>query len=300
MTTHGIVLLDKPLGMSSNSATQRVRRLLSAKSAGHIGSLDPLASGMLPICINEATKVISEILPGRKHYRFTVTLGARTATGDAEGEVAERLPVPPLVAADVGAALAKFVGVQLQVPPMYSALKRAGEPLYKLARRGETVERAAREIVIHEATLLALTSQTIECDLLCGKGTYVRVFAEDLARMLGTCGFVSALRRISVAPFELCVMQTLDSLESGATLNLLAPDAALPQLVAVQLDAEATRRLRLGQDVAWSQRLASHEVAGASLVAGDSLRIYDADRVFLGLGRASAAGRVQPRRLLIL
>ena len=173
MTTHGIVLLDKPLGMSSNSATQRVRRLLSAKSAGHIGSLDPLASGMLPICLNEATKVISEILPGRKHYRFTVTLGARTATGDAEGEVVERSPVPPLDAAGVSAALAKLVGVQQQVPPMYSALKRAGEPLYKIARRGETVERAAREIVIHQAKLLALAPQTIECDLLCGKGTYV-------------------------------------------------------------------------------------------------------------------------------
>ena len=300
MTTHGIVLLDKPLGMSSNSATQRVRRLLAAKSAGHIGSLDPLASGMLPICLNEATKVISEILPGRKHYRFTVTLGARTATGDAEGEVVERSPVPPLDAAGVSAALAKFVGVHQQVPPMYSALKRAGEPLYRIARRGETVERAAREIVIHQAKLLALAPQTIECDLLCGKGTYVRVLAEDLARALGTCGFVSVLRRISVAPFERCAMQTLDSLESGAVLNLMAPDAALPQLAAVQLDAEATRRLRLGQDVAYSQQGAAFEGAGATLALGDSLRIYDADRVFLGLGRASAAGRVQPRRLLIL
>src|SRR5580700_1526548 len=192
----GIVLLDKPLGLSSNAALQRVRTLFSRIKAGHVGSLDPLASGMLPICLGEATKIAGEILAHRKCYRFTVSLGIATATGDAEGAVTASAPVPALTAAQVQQGLAGFRGAQLQVPPMYSALKRDGQPLYKLARAGVTVARAPRDIELFELTLTALEPAALTCEVLCSKGTYIRVLAEDLARALGTCGHVTALRRL--------------------------------------------------------------------------------------------------------
>ncbi|HEY0768130.1 MAG TPA: tRNA pseudouridine(55) synthase TruB, partial [Steroidobacteraceae bacterium] len=184
----GILLLDKPRGLSSNAALQRVRSLLSRAKAGHVGSLDPLATGMLPICVGEATKIAGEILAGRKCYRFTVGLGARTASGDVEGAVTATAPVPRFARASVEAVLARFRGSQTQIPPMYSALKRAGQPLYKLARAGVTVARAARDIELFELALIALGPASLELEALCSKGTYIRVLAEDLAVALGTCG----------------------------------------------------------------------------------------------------------------
>lgn len=286
----GLLLLDKPLGLSSNAALQRVRRLLGARRAGHVGSLDPLASGMLPICLDEATKIAGEILTARKRYRFACALGARTATGDAEGEVLERAPVPPLERAAVLAVLERFRGPQLQVPPMYSALKRAGQPLYRLARAGIEVERAARSIEIDELRLVELAADSLELDVLCSKGTYVRVLAEDIARALGTCGHVSALRRLYVEPFEHEPMETLESIEAaraaGRLPRLLGADVALGHLPAVHLDAGAAARVRHGQ-----------AVPTAAKGLSGSVRLYDADGAFMGLGLAEPDGRVRPRRL---
>src|SRR5690242_11534227 len=177
----GILLLDKPLGLSSNGALQRVKRLLRAEKAGHVGSLDPLATGMLPICLGEATKIAGEILSGRKRYRFTVALGHRTATGDLEGAIVETLPVPTFDRAKLETILGTFVGRQKQVPPMYSAIKRDGQPLYKLARAGVEVERAPREIEIFELRLGAFDGVSVQLEASCSKGTYIRTLAEDIS-----------------------------------------------------------------------------------------------------------------------
>src|SRR3954466_10289693 len=187
----GILLLDKPRGLTSNGALQRVRKAFGAKSAGHVGTLDPMATGMLPLCLDEATKVIAEVESGGKCYEFTVELGARTDTGDAEGQVVERSAVPALDVPRVEAALAGFRGMQKQVPPMYSALKRAGRPLYELARQGIEVERSARTIEIRRLELLALRHTAIDLICECAKGTYIRVLGEDIARSLGTVGYLT-------------------------------------------------------------------------------------------------------------
>src|SRR6185436_2182512 len=182
----GILLLDKPRGLTSNGALQRVRRAYGANSAGHVGTLDPMATGMLPVCLDEATKVIAEIESGAKCYEFTVELGARTDTGDADGEVVERCAVPALDSTRVSTVLAGFLGVQQQVPPMYSALKREGRPLYELARRGVEVERAPRSIEIRRLELVELRPGSLDLVCECAKGTYIRVLGEDIARALGT------------------------------------------------------------------------------------------------------------------
>ena len=306
----GILLLDKPLGLSSTAAGLRVRRLLGAAKAGHVGSLDPLASGMLPICLGEATKVAGEILEGRKVYRFTVALGARTATGDTEGDVVERVAVSALTTAQVEAEMGRFLGESLQVPPMFSAIKQGGQPLYKLARAGEEVVREPRRIHIDRLELIGLETvaglpSALDCRVVCGKGTYVRVLAEDLARALGTVGHVSALRREQVEPFGMERLVTMAEVEASAEagraaglsaeatalrppLPLLGAFEALPQLLAVELDAEDTRRLLHGQAVT---------VPGVSQ-PGQRVRLREAGGAFLGLGEVVAVGRVVPKRLV--
>ena len=306
----GILLLDKPLGLSSTAAGLRVRRLLGAAKAGHVGSLDPLASGMLPICLGEATKVAGEILEGRKVYRFTVALGARTATGDTEGDVVERAAVSALTTAQVEAEMGRFLGESLQVPPMFSAIKQGGQPLYKLARAGKEVVREPRPIHIDRLELIGLETvaglpSALDCRVVCGKGTYVRVLAEDLARALGTVGHVSALRREQVEPFGMERLVTMAEVEASAEagraaglsaeatalrppLPLLGAFEALPQLLAVELDAEDTRRLLHGQAVT---------VPGVSQ-PGQRVRLREAGGAFLGLGEVVAVGRVAPKRLV--
>jgi tRNA pseudouridine55 synthase len=288
---NGILLLDKPRGLSSNAALQRVRRLMGADKAGHVGSLDPLATGMLPICLGEATKVAGDITAARKRYQFTIVLGSRTATGDLEGEVVEQAPVPSLTTAEVQLALEDFRGNGSQVPPMFSALKRDGQPLYKLARAGVTVERAARSIEISELSLLQLAPGELELVALCSKGTYIRVLAEDIARRLGTCGHVSALRRLYVEPFEHAPMLTLAEVEAACTNGtppvMIAPDEALPGMPSVHLPAELAQRLAHGQAV----------VAGGT--APGKVRLYDPRGRFMGLGEADEQGQVRPRRLFV-
>ena len=286
----GILLLDKPRGLSSNAALQRVRTLFGREKAGHVGSLDPLATGMLPICLGEATKVAADIVAGRKCYRFTVTLGARTTTGDAEGTVSERAAIPRLERSRIETVLARFLGPGQQIPPMYSALKRAGQPLYRLARAGVTVERPPRAIEVSQLRLRALGAETLELEVLCSKGTYVRVLAEDIAAALDTLGYVSVLRREYVEPFEGETLHTLESLAEtragGGEPTLLPIDRPLGHLPAVHLDPEAARRVRHGQ-----------AVSVADAPQGTRVRLYGAEG-FLGIGASDAEGSVRPRRLL--
>jgi tRNA pseudouridine55 synthase len=293
----GILLLDKPHGLSSNAALQRVRRLLGGVKAGHAGSLDPLATGMLPICIGEATKIVGDIVAGAKRYRFTVTLGRRTASGDAEGEVTATAAVPALTRAAVAAVLRGFLGPQTQVPPMHSAIKQGGAPLYRLARAGRTVERAPRAIEIHALELLELAGESLELEARCSKGTYIRVLAEDIAARLGTLGFVSALRRLSVEPFGDEPMRTLESLEEecarGGQLALLPADLPLQHLAKVALPEASVARLLQGQAVAGGPETVAVTADGTARV-----RLYDAAGCFLGVGIADGSGTVRPKRLL--
>lgn len=290
----GVLLLDKPLGMSSTAAGQRVRRLLRIDKVGHVGSLDPLASGMLPLCLGEATKLAGEILEGDKVYRFTVSLGAATSTGDREGEIIETQPVPTLDAAQIERVLKTFVGESLQVPPMYSAIKQDGQPLYRLARAGKTVERQPRPIRIERLELVAQPEpHTLDCRVTCGKGTYVRVLAEDIARQLGTVGHVSLLRRERVAPFEPAQMVDLATVEEcarqGVPLTLVGLSEAVAHLPLVRLDESGARRIGQGQEVV---------VSGLAFPMDQILRLEDASARFLGLGRVAGVGRIAAKRLV--
>ncbi len=286
----GVLLLDKPLGLSSNAALQRVRTLAGRIKGGHVGSLDPLASGMLPICLGEATKVAGDILSLRKCYQFTVSLGTATATGDAEGEVTARAPVPALDREALDRALAPFRGTSSQVPPMYSALKQGGQPLYRLARAGIEVPRVAREIRIDRLELLDFAAGSLSLEVLCSKGTYVRVLAEDIARALQTVGHVTRLRRLYAEPFQGLGMHTLESLTAaagrGEPLPLLPLDAPLAHLPAQSLSAAERDRLLHGQRLPWPQ-----------VPEAPRVRLYGPDREFLGLGSVEG-GELRPQRLL--
>jgi tRNA pseudouridine55 synthase len=289
----GIILLDKPRGLTSNGALQRVRKAFGAKSAGHVGTLDPMATGMLPLCLDEATKVIAEIEAGAKAYDFTVQLGARTDTGDAEGQVVETLPVPALEAAALAAVLPRFRGPQQQVPPMYSALTRDGRPLYELARQGVEVERAARDIDILRLELLEAGPDTLRLACECTKGTYIRVLGEDIARALGTCGHLTSLRRTWVAPFREMPMVTLEATLAGAKdrENLLPADQALQAMPQARLTDEQVAVLRNGQAVCSQSQ--------PEALVGRRVRLYGPGGQFLGLAEALPGGWLQPRRLLL-
>lgn len=211
---HGVFLLNKPLGISSNAALQKVRWLLRAEKAGHTGALDPLASGLLPICFGEATKFSHFLLDSTKRYQTTVQLGHSTTTGDVEGEVLHQQAVPALTEETIQQVLNQFVGEIQQIPPMYSALKKQGRPLYELARKGIEVEREARPITIEAIQLLSFTESSITLDVTCSKGTYIRVLGEDIAKALGTYGHLTYLHRIQTGHFELIPSYTIEYLES--------------------------------------------------------------------------------------
>jgi tRNA pseudouridine55 synthase len=290
----GILLLDKPEGLTSNAALQRVRRAYRARKAGHTGSLDPLASGLLPICFGQATKASGLLLDADKTYDVTIALGERTATGDSEGEVVERAPVPAMDAASVRRAAAGLVGEQEQVPPMYSALKHGGQRLYRLARQGVEVERAPRRVTIHELRLLDLDGPRLRLEVRCSKGTYVRTLAEDLARALGTVGHVASLRRLALGPFDGRQMSTLAEVEalsaSVADLDalLLPPDAGLATMPAVQLGVAEEALVLQGQAVF------------AAGPGGSKVRMYGPGGRFLGVGRMTAEGRrLAPDRIMV-
>jgi tRNA pseudouridine55 synthase len=287
---NGILLLDKPLGVSSAGAVARVKRLFNAKKAGHTGSLDPLASGMLPICFGEATKFGSMMLDADKTYRVTVRLGERTPSADRESEVVERRELPDFSTADMERALAAFPREYAQVPPMHSAIKQGGRPLYEYARAGITRERAARSILIHDMQLLSWSAPDLSFDVRCTKGAYIRVLAEDLAAQLGTFGHLVGLRRIGVVPFSAepqWTFEALDAMSLGERQALLLPvDAALTDWRRFDLPPGGLNAFRQGQTLAIPEDLPGN------------VRIYAAGMGFVGLGAIEPAGRLVPLRLI--
>lgn len=291
---NGVLLLDKPPGMTSNAALQTVKRLYQAAKAGHTGSLDPLADGLLPICFGEATKISGFLLNADKAYRFRCRLGVITNTGDAEGEVLERRPVPVLDRAGVERVLARFTGEIEQLPPMYSALKHQGQRLYVLARQGREVERQPRTVTIHELWLLNLEPGVLECEVRCSKGTYIRTLAENIGTALGCGASIETLRRTSVAPYEgydmlpLAEIRQLAEQGTAALDALLLPvDTAIGDWPRVQVDATCARYLSSGQPVLVPR------------VPRDGwVRLYQDSAGFFGVGEILDDGRVALRRLV--
>ncbi len=287
---NGVLLLDKPAGITSHTAVQKVRRLYGAAKAGHTGTLDPLATGLLPVCLGEATKFSHLLLEADKGYLASIRLDLTTSTGDLEGKVTARFPVN-VTREEVEAVLKDFTGDILQTPPMYSAIKHQGQPLYKLARAGHELPRVPRRIFIRSLALVALDGNELSVRVHCSKGTYVRVLAEDIGRKLGCGGSLSALRREAVGGFSLhsgaVTLEQLEPLTPGNRDSLLLPaDALVASLPRFDLDAGETRRLSQGQPV---------ERGGA---ATEGLaRIYGPDREFLGVAEVTGPGRIVPKRL---
>lgn len=294
----GIVLLDKPAGASSTHALQKARRLMLAAKGGHAGTLDPMATGMLPLCFGQATKACGQLLGSSKAYRARLTLGAATDTGDADGTVVRECPRPAFDRATVEAVLAGFVGPRDQRPPMYSALKRDGRPLYELARQGIDVERQPRRIIILALRLLGADAQEIEFEVECTKGTYVRVLGEEIAAALGTCGHLGALRRLWIEPFGKDRLVTMDEVERWAGQGeppteppewLLPVDAAFRDRPRLDLDARQTQALRQGRVLA----------APGGAVPSPGVRAYGPDGQFLGLVEVGADGTARVERLFV-
>jgi tRNA pseudouridine55 synthase len=292
LNVHGIILLDKRLGVSSNKALQEVRRLFNANKAGHTGSLDPLATGLLPLCFGEATKVSALMLDDDKRYQVTMKLGLMTDTGDAEGQVIETKPVPELSIEQIQCCLAKFMGLQAQVPPMYSALKLNGKKLYELAREGITVERAPRQITIYELHLLDATFDTLTLDVACSKGTYIRSLAEDIGHDLGCGATVTALRRTQAGQFLLANAKTIEQLSTltydELQANLMACDKPLEKLPALHLSEQQAKAISYGQDIDIESQKSESDY-----------RLY-ADGLFLGLGEYGINGKLHPKKLFNL
>jgi len=294
---HGIILLDKPAGITSNDALQRIKRLYRAARAGHTGSLDKPATGMLPLCLGEATKFSSYLLNADKTYVSVAKLGVVTSTADAEGEILETRQVPEFNQRQLEKVIAQFVGDIEQVPPMYSALKVDGQRLYELAYQGLVVERKSRPVTIHKIDLLHFDEDLLEIQVHCSKGTYIRTLIEDIGQVLGCGAHVRSLRRLSTAPFnepQMVSMETIENLskqgeEADAALDqLLVPvDSALEHLAEVNLTEEMAYQLCLGQAVSVPQ------AATEGLV-----RIYDHQRAFIGIATILDDGRVAPKRLL--
>jgi tRNA pseudouridine55 synthase len=291
---NGVLLLDKPAGLTSNQALQQAKRLFAANKAGHTGSLDPIATGLLPLCFGEATKISQFLLDADKRYRTTLRLGQRTSTGDLEGEVVSERPVD-VSDRDVERALAGFRGPILQVPPMHSAIKRQGQPLYKLARKGVELELEPRPVTVYALTLVAYDAAagTLELDLDCSRGFYVRSLARDLGEALGCGAHVATLRRIGVGGFDVADAVTLAALEQEpgddpARLDryLVEPDRGIDHLPGVQLSPDAAYYLCQGQPV-----------RAADAPREGWVRLYGEQSRFLGVGQMLDDGRVAPKRL---
>ena len=292
----GILVLDKPQGISSNDAVQAVKRLYGAQKVGHTGSLDPLATGVLPLCFGEATKFSQFLLTSDKKYLVRIQLGVATETGDADGEVIATADASHIRQQDIEAVLPEFRGQIQQVPSMYSALKHKGQPLYKLARQGIEVEREARCVDIFSNELTGFTNPDVELEIHCSKGTYVRTIAEELGKILGVGAHVTALRRLAAGPFVEEDMLTLDYLEQareeGSLDRFLRPTAsAVGQWPEVNLTEASSFYLRQGQPVLVPHAPTSGWVR---LCEGDG-----GDANFVGVGEVLDDGRVAPRRLVV-
>lgn len=291
---HGVLLLDKPSGASSNQVLQQVKRLFQANKAGHTGSLDPLATGLLPICFGEATKISVYLLNADKHYRVTGQLGVATQTGDSEGEISARCEAPVLDDEKLERVLDQFRGEIEQVPPMYSALKHQGKRLYEIAREGRVVERKPRRVIISALRLIDYLDDKITLDVSCSKGTYIRTLIEDLGKALGSCAHVLSLRRTGVDPFTSEEMISLQHLQQSAAkdeselMAFLTPvDSALRHWPAIKLGNKQSQSILQGQSLSWSADEAK-----------DWCRLY-ADQDFIGIGQIEN-GRLHPRRMMRL
>ena len=301
LNVHGIILLDKRLGVSSNKALQEVRRLFNANKAGHTGSLDPLATGLLPLCFGEATKVSALMLDDDKRYQVVAQLGVMTDTGDAEGQVIESKPVPELSLSDILLCLEKFKGEIDQVPPMYSALKHNGKKLYELAREGQIVDRKARRITIYELELLGFNGSKsdvpnqLTLDVSCSKGTYIRSLVEDIGHQLGCGATVTQLRRVAAGQFTIDRTYTLEQLtdmsESELHQALIKVDKPLEGFSFVMLSDEQARAINYGQSIPFDGSLIKEPILKTALV-----RMYQ-DETFLGLGEMGLDGRIAPKKL---
>ncbi|AKC87739.1 tRNA pseudouridine(55) synthase TruB [Pseudoxanthomonas suwonensis] len=289
----GILLLDKPAGMSSNAALQAARRLFRAEKGGHTGSLDPLATGLLPLCFGEATKLAGLLLGSDKAYEAGIVLGATTDTDDADGQVLRQRPMPALDRAVLEAALAPFTGVLQQRAPVYSALKQGGEPLYARARRGEAIEAPVREVVVQAIELLDFGPDRLRLRVTCGSGTYIRSLARDLGEVLGCGAHIASLRRLWVDPFRQPRMRTLEELAALAhTGGEAALDACLLPLAAgladfPRVELAPAEAVRFGQ----GQRLRG------PWPPADPAGVFGLDGAPLGLARVDADGRLSPQRL---
>ncbi len=289
---HGIVLLDKPAGISSNRALQKVRGIFGARKAGHTGSLDPFATGMLPVCLGEASKTAAFMLEAGKRYRATAHLGTATTTGDVEGEVIGTCPLPEIDMAGLSRALEPFRGEIEQVPPMYSALKHEGKPLYEYARAGIVIERPSRRVNIHHLEVIAWQPPELKFEVHCSKGTYIRTLAEDIATALGSCAHLVALRRTLVEPFDDFPMHTLEQLQQAKDAGnladlLLSIDAGLPDWPRVELDVIRQGQFKHGNPFEFS-------LPGFN--AG-KVRVYGPENNLLGLADLTSAGVLKPARV---
>ena len=291
----GVVLLDKASGSSSNHALQQVKRLFSASKAGHTGSLDPLASGLLPICLGQATKVAKFLLDEDKRYFVRAKLGEATSTGDSEGKIISFGSTQGIDESTIRAILSNFIGSINQVPPMYSALKRNGTPLYKLARKGIEIERDSRPVTVHEINFLNLEDVVVSLEVFCSKGTYIRTLVEDIGKSLGSCGHVVELRRIGFAHLKLSGAKTYQQLsklkeQSLESLDsvLISADKMLPNFKCVYLDSEQTRDIRLGKKIKYPGFSNSHK-----------LKLYDNNKQFLGIGESNPISEIRPKRLFV-
>jgi tRNA pseudouridine55 synthase len=287
---NGILLLDKPLGFSSNQALQKIKWLLQAAKAGHTGTLDPLATGLLPLCFGEATKFAHYLTEADKTYVATLKLGIVTTTGDAEGEVIASSPVN-VTPAKFDAACQQFVGEISQTPPMYSALKHEGKALYEYARAGIEIARESRRIIIHQIQLNGFAENVAEITVRCSKGTYIRTLAEDVGKLLGCGAHLIGLRRIAAAGYEVAQALTLQQLEQMTETERLAalapPDSAVHYLPALTLNDDAVYYLLQGQSV-WQP----------GKIPSGLLRLYDDQNRFLGLGEQQSDGKIAPKRLM--
>lgn len=302
----GVLLIDKPQGMTSQQVVSKVKYLLKSdvhdsKKAGHTGTLDPMATGLLPICLGEATKFSHYQLDAVKSYQAIIKLGEQTDTGDAEGKIIATSPVPNVTQAMLQSVIEQFLGEIMQVPPMYSALKKDGKKLYELAREGIEVERAARPLTIYELSLTPLSAQQLQLTVTCSKGTYVRVLAEDIAKALGTVGHLTSLRRIQTGDFEIANAITLAdfaALDVAARFNkLLAVDACVHSLPSLLLDDSQSKRIRQGQRLNVKTTMLTQQLI---LNANQTIRLFDDHQQFLGTGLLEPNGRLQPMKLVNL
>jgi len=293
---NGVILLDKPCNISSNGALQIVKNLFNARKAGHTGSLDPLATGMLPICLGEATKVSAFLLDANKKYRTTIKLGVRTTTGDAEGDVLNTRPVCGVTFKQLENVLSEFKGLIEQTPPMYSALKVKGVPLYKLARQGIEIERKKRNVTIFDLSILGFEGDELSLDIHCSKGTYIRVLAEDIGEALGCGGHVKSLHRQSVGPFEQEKMMSMDALQSLASQGIeQLDDALLPIETAISDWPEVT----LNNDLEYYIRRGQAVFVPRTVTEG-LVKLISGENEFLGIGQILDDGKVAPKKLINL